>query len=221
MIEKIIWKISLLAARWLARVRERGTAGGGTARQRIYCANHTSHLDALVLLAALPAAARAQVRPVAAAEYWRGSWWRRYLAERVFRTVFIERDGRELNPLSPAFEALRSGESLIFFPEGTRGTGGGTLQLLKPGLYYLARAFQQVEIVPVWVDGADRILPKRAWLPWPERCWLTFGPPLRWDGREDAGAFLARVRAALEAARHQTRQPELVPHGGGSAILQP
>ena len=58
---------------------------------RIYFANHSSHLDALVLWAALPAPIRGLTRPVAAQEYWQGSRLRSYLAERVFGSVMVPR----------------------------------------------------------------------------------------------------------------------------------
>lgn len=200
MIEARLKALSLIAARCLAGARARWLVAQPACGQRIYCPNHTSHLDAVLLLASLPEPLRANTRPVAAADYWGTNRLRRYLTERVFRAVLIERDSHDLNPLLPAFQALRKGDSLIFFPEGTRGPGGG-LQPFKPGLYYLARSFPQVEIVPVWIDNAYRIFPKKAVLPVPSPCTLHFGAPMHWDGHEDAPDFLSRLRAAMEALR--------------------
>jgi 1-acyl-sn-glycerol-3-phosphate acyltransferase len=197
MIERLIQSLILGAARWIVSARgpwlERGPAAG----QRIYCANHTSHLDAVLLLAALPEGLRENVRPVAAVDYWSAGRLRRYLTVRVFRSVLIDRERGELNPLGPAFQALREGDSLIFFPEGTRGPGG-FVQPLKPGIYCLARAFRDVEIVPVWIENASRVLPKRARLPMPGPCTLHLGASLHWDGVEEASAFLLRLRKAME-----------------------
>ena len=187
-------------ARWIVGAQGRWLGGEPAVGQRIYCANHTSHLDAVLLLASLPDHLRKNTRPVAAAEYWSVGSFRRYLTERVFRSVLIERDSGGLNPLGPAFQALRQGDSLIFFPEGTRGPGGH-VQPLKAGIYGLARAFRHVEIVPVWIENASRVLPKRAMLPVPGPCALHFGAPMSWDGQEDASAFLTRVRTAMEALR--------------------
>lgn len=199
MMESALKKASLFAVRLFLRVRLNGVRGE-TARQRIYCANHTSHLDALLVLAALPAQLRQRTRPVAAADYWRSGGLRRYVGERIFRTVLIEREVRELYPLEPALQALRQGDSLILFPEGTRGPGGG-LQPLKPGIYHLARAFPEVEVVPVWIGNAHRVFPKHARVPVPATCTLAFGAPLRWDGAAEAAEFLERLRAAMELAR--------------------
>lgn len=192
----MIKSITLQAVRWITGAQARWPFGEPAPSQRIYCANHTSHLDALLVMASLPENAR----PVAAADYWGTGPIRRYLIERIFRTVLIERDSSELNPLGPAFEAIRQGDSLIFFPEGTRGPGD-FLQSLKPGIYCLARAFPQMEVVPVWIENASRVLPKRARVPVPGPCELHFGAALRWDGHEDASAFLSRLRIAMEGLR--------------------
>ena len=90
-------------------------------RQRIYFANHTSHLDALVLWTALHPAARALARPVAARDYWVASPLRRHLATRVFNAVLIDRQRTSAhahNPLEPLLEALGDDgrSSLILFP---------------------------------------------------------------------------------------------------------
>jgi 1-acyl-sn-glycerol-3-phosphate acyltransferase len=180
-------------------------AGEGSAfedRQRIYCANHSSHLDFLLLSACFPSARRRRIRPVAAAEYWTAGPLRRYLSGCVFRSVLIERERRSLNPLEPVLEALRRGDSLIFFPEGARGPGE-SLQPLKPGIFHIARAFPPVDIVPVWIDNSYRIMPKGFFFPVPLLCSATFGTPIRWDGEEEAGPFLARLREAMEGARPQ------------------
>lgn len=205
MIAALLARAALFAARRLCSGRAVWLGGQPLDAQRIYCANHTSHLDAVLLMASLPEPLRGQPRPVAAAGYWRAGPIRSYWAQRVFRAVLIDRESRQLNPLEPAFQALRHGDSLILFPEGTRGPGGG-LQPLKPGLFYLARAFPHVEIVPVWIGNAHRILPRRARLPLPARCSVTFGVPLRWEGEEDAAAFLGRVRAGIESAARSAGQ---------------
>src|SRR5580658_3236210 len=93
-------------------------------RQRIFVANHTSHLDFVLLWSALPPTVRAQTRPVAAADYWDRGIVRRFIATRVFRAVLVHRGGRDPHATDPMLEALRRGDSLILFPEGMRGDGG-------------------------------------------------------------------------------------------------
>ncbi len=59
--------------------------------QRVYFANHTSHLDAIVLWSALPANVRELTRPVAAKDYWIKGRIRHYLATQVFNAMLIDR----------------------------------------------------------------------------------------------------------------------------------
>jgi 1-acyl-sn-glycerol-3-phosphate acyltransferase len=72
------------------------------------------------------------------------------------------------------------------------------MQPLKAGIFHLARAFQDVDIVPVWIDNSHRVLPKGAAVPRPGRCRIRFGTPLRLPEAEPVEKFLARLREALE-----------------------
>lgn len=170
--------------------------------QRIYFANHTSHLDALVLWSALPRGLRALTRPVAAKDYWGTGNPRRYLATRVFNAVLLERvnldDVGRRQQLDLLLEAMGDGYSLILFPEGTRGTG---LEIapFKSGLYHLALKRPDVELVPVYLDNLDRILPKGALIPVPLLSAVSFGSPLRVLPGEEKDAFLERAREAVRA----------------------
>ena len=169
-------------------------------QQSIYIANHASHLDALLVLAALPPGVQRRTRPLAAADYWNADPVRQYLIRSVLRGVLIDRNSGNLSPLEPAASALRARDSLILFPEGTRGPGG-TLQPLKAGVFHLARAFPDVDIVPVWIENSHRVLPKGAAVPLPRRCRIRFGNPLRSPVAESSEEFLARLREALEGLR--------------------
>ena len=83
------------------------------AAQRLYFANHSSHIDTLALWSALPMRLRRRTRPVAARDYW-GRGWRRYIATKALRAVLIDRvrEHRDDNPLAPLIEALNQGDSL-------------------------------------------------------------------------------------------------------------
>ena len=198
MIAGFIEELLIVLVRLLAGAQARWQGCGQSPEQRIYVANHTSHLDVVLLFSALPEPLRRRTRPVAAAEYWTAGPIRRYLIHSIFRGVLIERDRSQLNPLEPAASALRNGESLIFFPEGTRGPGED-LQALKPGIFLLASWFPKVDIVPVWIDNSYRILPKGFAIPVPLLCSITFGAPFRWKEGQRQEDFLAEVRTALEA----------------------
>jgi 1-acyl-sn-glycerol-3-phosphate acyltransferase len=168
-------------------------------RQRIYFANHTSHGDFVLIWAVLPPALRRLTRPVARADYWQRGALRRFIAERVFRGVLISpAAGRHhgLNPLQQMNLALSGGDSLIVFPEGTRNTAGGLLPF-KSGLYHLAKAHPEVELIPVWIENLGRVMPKGALIPIPLLCSLSFGQPLRLEADEGKAAFLERASASM------------------------
>jgi 1-acyl-sn-glycerol-3-phosphate acyltransferase len=168
-------------------------------QQRIYYANHTSHLDTLVIWSLIPREQRRRVRPAAAEDYWWASRWRRYIAEQVLHCVPVVRHRASAaeNPLEAVEAALAQGDSLIIFPEGTRGTGDG-IQPFRSGLYHLAAKFPEVELVPVYLRNLNRALPKGELLPVPIICTVAFGAGLRLMADEARGDFIARAQAALE-----------------------
>jgi len=166
--------------------------------QRIYFGNHTSHLDALVLWAALPAAVRALTRPVAASDYWDKGPVRRYLANHVFNAVLIDRTKIKVHrsPVDLMLKAMGDRYSLIVFPEGGRSTGEEVGQF-KSGLYHLSRRRPELELVPVHIDNMNRVLPRGEFLPVPLLSCLTFGPPIWLERGESKEQFLRRARQAV------------------------
>ncbi|WP_205479279.1 lysophospholipid acyltransferase family protein [Sphingomonas arenae] len=167
-----------------------------SSRQRIYFANHSSHLDTIILWAAMPPDLRRRTRPVAAADYWGKGAVNRYIAVNILNAVLIERNARGSDPLEPLRDALAAGDSLIIFPEGTRAFER-LPGAFKPGLYHLAKAFPEAELVPVYLDNLRRALPKGSFLPVPISCVARFGCPLQLEASETKPAFLERARAAV------------------------
>lgn len=172
------------------------------ARQRIYFANHTSTLDAAVLWAALPSDIRARTRPVAAKDYWSAGFIRPWLADHVFRALLIERRKvtAENNPLRAMLAVLDAGESLIIFPEGGRFAGPEP-QPFKGGLYHLAKDRPETELVPIYLENLNRILPKGEIFFVPLLGSITVGKPLRLEPGETKADFLARAREAVWSLR--------------------
>lgn len=104
------------------------------------------------------------------------------------------------DPLAPLVQALESGDSIVIFPEGTRGHGDEP-QPFKSGLYMLARMFPQVVLVPAWINNVQRVMPKGEVVPVPILCSVTFGAPVALAPGEERRAFLDRARAAVIALR--------------------
>jgi 1-acyl-sn-glycerol-3-phosphate acyltransferase len=172
----------------------------GTLPKRIYFANHASHLDAAVIWSSLPPELRRRTRPVAARDYWDRGPLRRYLANRVFRCVLIERKNvsRRDNPLANMEAALDAGDSLILFPEGTRSTDEDCeVGDFKPGLWHLAKKHPDAELVPVHLENCSRILPKGEVLLIPLLAAVTFGKPVRIEAGEEKQTFLDRAKRAV------------------------
>jgi 1-acyl-sn-glycerol-3-phosphate acyltransferase len=205
---------SLLAAlgRGISGVQVQWAGCEPDERQRIYFANHSSHLDFVVLWSALPAEIRAKTRPIAAKDYWEQTPLRRYLANNVFHAVFLERgaSSKTKNPDEPHFvgrhliddmaDALGTEHSLILFPEGTRGTGE-KVGPFRSGLYHLALRRPDVQLVPAHLENLNRILPKGEFLPVPMLSLLTFGKPLQVESGEHKDSFLERAREAVSSLR--------------------
>jgi 1-acyl-sn-glycerol-3-phosphate acyltransferase len=265
------------------------------AEQRIYFANHQSHIDLVMIWAALPEELRSITRPIAARDYWANTPFKRWITTEVFHAIYVERGGsapvampaatasaappaaaRErveptfleglpprvapafeaaiapapepvqapapaterhspasaqfemplllpdvaivtppaadvpspspspssdaLAPLQPLIDALQSGDSIIIFPEGTRGHTGEP-QKFKSGLYTLAQMFPEAVLVPAWIDNVQRVMPKGEVVPVPILCSVTFGAPLRLEAGEERRPFLDRAREAVVALR--------------------
>jgi 1-acyl-sn-glycerol-3-phosphate acyltransferase len=178
--------------------------------QRIYFANHSSHLDFIVIWSALPPALRRRARPVAGRDYWERGAVRRHLATRVFRAVLIERNNASAEHSAAARVAVAQmaremgrRDSLIVFPEGTRSVTG-EIGPFKSGLYHLSRARPDADLVPVHLDNLNRILPKGEALPVPMLSRVTFGPALHACANERKEEFVARARTALLRLRHDS-----------------
>ncbi len=198
MIEWLVAALITGGTRLLTGVQARWMGCEPGAGQRVYFANHASHVDFILIWSVLPHDIRRRTRPVAAADYWSRGAVRRFLIHRVFRGVTISRARieREHNPVTEMCHALDGGASLILFPEGTRGPGWD-VQRFKAGVYHLAKTYANLELVPVWIDNAYRVLPKGVLLPVPLLCSVAFGTPLRLGAGEDKPEFLERLRQSL------------------------
>jgi 1-acyl-sn-glycerol-3-phosphate acyltransferase len=173
-------------------------------RQRVYFANHSSHFDILIIWASLPREVRGFTRPLAARDYWDNSRLRRYLVRRVFNAIIIDRQGHGAG-IRSAYESLETTlhemgtqYSIILFPEGTRGDGEN-IGPFKAGLHHIALHKPGIELVPVYLENLNRILPKGGIFPIPLVSSISFGRPLVLREGEKKHDFLDRARNAVLA----------------------
>lgn len=201
----LAWGIRLISGARAAA--HDGADLSGLPAQAIYYANHSSHLDFVTIWAVLPAQLRGSLRPIAARDYWdRGV--RRVFANRVFRAHLVDRGKSRpkrsataggVNPggqLSGMTAVLDAGDSLLIFPEGTRGDGE-TLAEFQAGLYRLAQHNPDIPVLPVRLGNLNRILPKGETIPVPHLSTVVFQEPLFVQATESQQEFLTRARAAL------------------------
>ena len=165
--------------------------------QRIYFANHTSHLDAIVLWSSLPKHLRGLTRPVAAQDYWGKGIIRPYLAA-SFNLLLIDRKNIKVHqsPVDLMIREMGDTDSLIIFPEGSRNTEE-EMGDFKSGLYYLSKKRPDFELVPVYIDNLNRVLPRGEFLPVPLLSCITIGEPMWLETKEPKVKFLRRARDAV------------------------
>lgn len=198
---RIVGQAIVLFARAITAVHADWRGVGPATRQRVYFANHVSNADMPMIWSVLPHALRLRTRPVAAADYWLTTPLRRFAGVEVFRAVLVDRrpDQRTDDPMAAILEALEAGDSLIIFPEGVRNQGPEPLKPFKSGLYNIAAARPDVELVPTWIANLNAVMPKGEVIPLPLMCRVIFGEPVVLHDGEDRAAFLARAAQALGA----------------------
>jgi 1-acyl-sn-glycerol-3-phosphate acyltransferase len=166
--------------------------------QRVYFSNHSSHLDALVIWAALPFSVREKTRMVAAKDYWDAGPIRRYISKNLFNAVLIERENISIRntPITVMIDGIQDEYSLILFPEGGRSQTG-EIGDFKSGLYHLCKKRPDLELIPVYLNNMNAILPRGQTFPLPMLSRVIFGPPMWLEVDERKESFLQRARQAV------------------------
>ena len=174
----------------------------------ILVANHNSHLDTLVLMTLMPARLLPRIRPVAAADYFLSNPLLAWFSQTVIGIIPIRRGGRSStddDPLAGAAKALTAGDLVILFPEGTRGKPEEMVEL-KSGVAHLARRFPEVPVVPIFLHGLGKSLPKGRFIPVPFFVDVVVGESI--FGKEDHRGFVSDLNTTIEALDGEIHQPE-------------
>ncbi len=148
----------------------------------VIVANHNSHLDALALICLFPLRLLLRIRPVAAQDYFYRNPLLKWFALNIMGIIPLDRKMRskKKNPLSDMNESLSKNEIVILFPEGSRGSPE-RLGDFKAGIAHLAKQNPEVPVIPVFMHGLGKVLPKGEALLVPFFIDLFIGEPLFWN----------------------------------------
>jgi 1-acyl-sn-glycerol-3-phosphate acyltransferase len=161
----------------------------------VFVANHSSHLDAPLVLTTLPERWRRRTVVAAAADYFFQTWPRAIGSTMAFSTFPMERRGGGGGSL--AADLLLEGWSVLVFPEGTRSADGWAGEFRR-GAAHLALV-AQVPVVPVAIRGSFPAMPKgRSWpVAGRPAVRVRYGPPVHPGPQDDSAALTGRLRGEL------------------------
>jgi 1-acyl-sn-glycerol-3-phosphate acyltransferase len=144
----------------------------------IIAANHCSHADTAVIFASLPRHARERFVAAAAQDYFFQGGPQQFASRVLFNAIPVARDRRGgQDPLRHAARALREGYVLLLFPEGTRSPDG-TIGPFRAGIGKLIAEFPGTPVIPTYIEGTTRVMPKGVLIPRPFKVHVYFGEPL-------------------------------------------
>ncbi len=198
----VVRAVILVVMGLTVRNRQRLPADGPA----VLAGSHNSNLDALAIISLMPLRLLPKLRPVAAMDYFYKSGIRGWFADNVVGIIPVKRgSGKEGgNPLQLAEEALDRGEILVIFPEGTRGEPEA-FQAFKKGIGHLARSHPKVPVIPIFMHGLGKALPRGSTLLVPFNCIVSVGAPLY--GKESYDAFVAELEASMRALAAEEKLP--------------
>lgn len=169
----------------------------------IIVANHNSHFDTMVLMSLYPIARLPKVRAVAAHDYFAQNRLFSWFTQTIIGTIFVKRrvTKEEGHPLQKVFDALERGESVIYFPEGSRGEPD-VLSTFKTGIAHLAKAFPEVPIIRIYLHGTGKVLPKNEALFVPLIVDVVIGDAIFIEANETHQAFTKRLQQTVIGLQH-------------------
>jgi 1-acyl-sn-glycerol-3-phosphate acyltransferase len=188
LIRPFVWLVLGLDVRGRSNLPTHGPA--------IIAANHNSHIDTLILISLFGAKTLRSVRPVAAADHFMSTPLSNWFSQRIVGIIPVRRKGRaDRDILAGCSEALERNEILLIFPEGTRGKAE-EMNHFKAGIARLAKQFPEAPVIPVYLQGAGRVLPRGSRLIVPFNCNAIIGDAFCWTGTK--ASFMDRLKSTIE-----------------------
>lgn len=175
----------------------------------IIVANHNSHFDTLILMSLFSGSQILKIHPVAAADYFCNTKFKTFVFTKLLGIIPISRKvrkAREEELFKDINESLRAGDSVIIYPEGTRGNDSN-LSKFKSGVAHIARMNPDIPVVPCYINGPDRILPKGSFLFVPFIADVYISEPVYYDNTSTR-EFTERIRAEVEKLKEEHKRRE-------------
>ena len=173
----------------------------------IIAANHNSHLDAVTIVSLFPIYMIPKIRPVAASDYFLKNRLMAWFSTNVIGIIPVTRGrlSHRQDPLAPIEAALKKGEIVIIFPEGSRGEPERMSQL-KSGIAHLAKRFPDVPTLPIFLHGLGKVLPRNERLFVPLFCDVIVGDKIYWNGSKND--YMNQLEDSLYKLSHERKLPE-------------
>lgn len=175
----------------------------------IIVANHNSHFDTLILMCLFSGSQILKIHPVAAADYFCNTAIKKFIFTKLLGIIPLSRKVKKATEeelFKDINEPLRKGQTIIIYPEGTRGTDN-TLSKFKSGVAHIARMNPDIPVVPCYINGPDRILPKGSFLWVPFIADVYISEPVYYDNTSTKD-FTARIQSAVEKLKDEHKRRE-------------
>lgn len=184
--------------------------------QFILVSNHNSHLDSMAMLSSLPLSQLVKTHPVAAADYFGKSKFRSFLSRNLVNAILIKRtrEKEDKSPIEIMTDVLKMGDSIILYPEGTRGEPE-KMQEFKKGIGVLLQRNPNVPFIPVFMKGMGKVLPRGEKLLVPFDTYVCFGEPVFCESK-DVDEILKEVENAIR----KVAEASSLKYTSPSAIIQ-
>lgn len=169
----------------------------------ILVANHTSHIDTLILMSLFPLKTLLKIQPIAARDYFFKTKFRTWVSTNLIGIIPIDRETEHfsrIHPFEPATKALKEGNIVIIYPEGTRGTSD-RLGEFKNGVAHLSKQNPNVPIIPIYIHNPDMVLPKGDGLLVPFICDVFIGEKLKWNKNKES--FMTLLKSKIEELKKE------------------
>ena len=199
LIHSIIWRAFL---RFIIGVKYVNRGVLKSHNQYMLIANHNSHLDSLAIMSAMPSAKVHRVHPIAAEDFFGDKTIKEFMMKHFVNAILIPRKRPE-KPSDPdalqiMSDLLTKGDSIILYPEGTRGDPG-VMQDFKKGIALIVQRHPDVPVVPIFLDGLHKSMPKGVSLFLPSNSKLYVGEPIEFKSLETKDILEDSLEAILNA----------------------